>query len=66
MTKEQGEERAKEWKVHYMETSAKTKENVEEAFNYLLELIQSSKKTESTAGTKSKTNKKKKRKCTIL
>jgi len=66
VTREQGEERAKEWKVHYMETSAKTKENVDDAFMYLLELIQSSKKTESTAGTKSKTKSKKKRKCTIL
>jgi len=65
LTKEQGEERAKEWNVPYMETSAKTKENVDNAFNYLLKMIQAS-KADSRAGTKSKPEKKKKKKCVIL
>jgi len=67
VSKEEGESRAKEWKVPYIETSAKTKENVDKAFYDLMEIIQSRKKAESKPGDKkSDPKKKKKRKCTIL
>lgn len=66
VSQEQGEERAKEWKVTYIETSAKTKENVDEAFNMLLGMIHATKKADSSKGTKAKPEKKKKKKCVIL
>lgn len=67
VTQAQGEEKAKEWKVSYIETSAKTKENVDQAFNMLLEMIHNTKKADNKSGAKTKPEKKKKkRKCTIL
>ena len=65
VSKEDGEARAKEWNVPYIETSAKTKENVDDSFVQLMEVIQSNKKDESKAGPKP-TEKKKKKKCVIL
>lgn len=67
VSREQGEERAREWKVNYIETSAKTKENVDQAFNMLLEMIHNTKKADIKGGAKTKPEKKKKkRKCIIL
>ena len=64
--KEDGESRAKEWKVPYIETSAKTEENVDKAFYDLMEIIQSHKKVDSKPGAKTSTKVKSKRKCVIL
>lgn len=67
VSKDDGESRAKEWKVPYIETSAKTKENVNKAFYDLMAVIQSRKKAESKPGAKTnEKKKKKKRKCVIL
>jgi len=67
VSKDEGESRAKEWKVPYIETSAKTKENVDKAFYDLMAVIQSRKKAESKPGAKTnEKKKKKKRKCVIL
>ena len=68
VSKAEGEARAKEWGVPLIETSAKTKENVDKAFHDLMRIIQSRKKEESKPGTKSSTEKKKKKKkkCVIL
>jgi len=65
VSKEEGQARADEWKVPYIETSAKTKENVDNSFVQLMEIIQSHKKDESKTGPKP-TEKKKKKKCVIL
>lgn len=65
VSKDDGQARANEWKVPYIETSAKTKQNVDDAFVQLMEIIQSHKKDESKAGPKP-TEKKKKKKCVIL
>lgn len=65
VSKEEGQGRADEWKVPYIETSAKTKENVDNAFVQLMEIIQSHKKDDSKSGPKP-TEKKKKKKCVIL
>lgn len=66
VSKEEGQARADEWKVPYIETSAKTKENVDKSFDALMEVIQSHKKEESKTGTKPNEKKKKKKKCVIL
>lgn len=72
VSQEEGKQRAGEWKVPYIETSAKTKENVDKAFNDLMKIIQSRKREENKPGTKSNAEKKKKeqtcfkRKCVIL
>ena len=70
---EDGKRRAAEWKVPYMETSAKTKENVDKAYNELMRLIQARKNEENGVGSKSSNEKKKKKqtkcfkkKCVIL
>jgi len=65
---EEGLEKASEWKVPYIETSAKTKENVEKAFNELMRMIILKKSEDKSAGQKDKKEKKKKkkRKCIIL
>jgi len=70
---EDGKRRAAEWKVPYMETSAKTKENVDKAYNELMRLIQARKNEENGVGSKSNNEKKKKKqtkcfkkKCVIL
>ena len=67
VSKEDGEAKANEWKVPYLETSAKTKENVDKAFYDLMEIIQSRKKDENKVGAKTNDKKKKKKKkCVIL
>ena len=67
VSKEDGQARAVDWKVPYLETSAKTKENVDKAFYDLMEVIQSRKKDENKTGAKpSDKKKKKKKKCVIL
>ncbi|CAG0913997.1 unnamed protein product [Notodromas monacha] len=61
------EERAAEWKVPYVETSAKTRANVDKVFFDLMREIRSRKLDEQrpAGGTKDK-RKRKKLKCTIL
>ncbi|KAG0369619.1 small GTPase superfamily [Gamsiella multidivaricata] len=54
-------ERAAGWGCHYMETSAKTRQNVEEVYTLLLRQIQ-----ERKLGSKDRDRKRKKRKCVIL
>jgi len=67
VSEEEGQNLAKEWDVPYLETSAKTKENVVEAFHQLMHIIQSRKTDDSkTDKKKDKKDKKKKRKCVIL
>ena len=65
---QQGWSRADEWKVPYIETSAKTKQNIDKAFHDLMKIIQSHKKAEMKPGGKpaKKEKKKKKKKCVIL
>ena len=65
---EEGKARADEWKVPYIETSAKTKQNIDKAFHDLMKIIQSHKKAEMKPGGKpaKKEKKKKKKKCIIL
>lgn len=72
VSREEGQARADEWKIPYIETSAKTKDNVEKSFYDLMQLIQARKRTESYSTTsKAHENKKKKKKriikkCIIL
>ena len=64
---EEAENQAELWKIEYVETSAKTYSNVDEAFQKLLVLIHNRKKaTQQLNGTKKKEKSKKKKKCTIL
>jgi len=66
---EEGQARADQWKVPYIETSAKTKQNVDKCFYDLMNIIQSRKKEELINSAKKPTdkkNKKKKKKCVIL
>lgn len=64
---EEAEQLATQWNIPYMETSAKTYLNVDEAFFGLLEAIHNRKKTMQEAqGTKGKKSKKKKKRCCIL
>lgn len=65
---EEGQEKANEWKVPYIETSAKTKENVDKAFQDLMRMVIAKKGDAQKTGQKDKKDKKKKkkRKCTIL
>lgn len=64
---DEGKTKANEWKVPYLETSAKTKENVDKAFYDLMEIIQSRKKEDNKPGAKTSDKKsKKKKKCVIL
>ena len=68
VSNEDGKARAREWKVPYLETSAKTKENVDKAFMDLALEIQSRKNEENKSTTKSngKNKEKKKKKCVLL
>ena len=65
VTAEEGETRAKDWNVPYVETSAKTKVNVEKVFFDLMRMIKSRKSDDSSKpGTKNKPARK--RRCVIL
>ncbi|XP_028405432.1 ras-related protein Ral-A-like [Dendronephthya gigantea] len=65
VTQEVANGKAEEWKVPYVETSAKTKENVDKVFYDLMREIRSRKMEDGSKST-SKPKKGKKRKCTIL
>eukprot|EP00794_Sanderia_malayensis_P003164 gene3164-3633_t len=66
VTTAEGEARAKEWNVPYIETSAKTKVNVDKAFFDLMRMIKSRKSDDNSKPGAKKKGKPKKRKCTIL
>lgn len=61
VTKQEGEELAQQYKIKYVETSAKIQLNVEKAFHDLVRVIRQAQKPDSL-----KEKKKKKRRCTIL
>jgi Ras-related protein Ral-A len=63
ITKKEAEALASEWGCSYIETSAKTKENVNEAYLKILRLIRDKKAADGSNVTKSK---KHSRKCNIL
>lgn len=65
VTQDVARSKAEEWKVPYVETSAKTKENVDKVF-YDLMLEIRSRKIEDGSKTTSRPKGKKKRKCLIL
>ena len=65
VTQEVANGKAEEWKGPYVETSAKTKENVDKVFYDLMREIRS-RKMEDGSKTASKPKKGKKRKCIIL
>lgn len=65
VTQEVANAKAEEWKVPYVETSAKTKENVDKVFYDLMREIHS-RKMEDGSKSADKKKKVKKRKCTIL
>jgi len=60
---EDGAQRAKEWRCEYMETSAKTKQNVEDVYKNLLRKIKARKQAVEDA---EKRGRKLKGKCIIL
>ena len=66
VTTDEGEGRAKEWEVPYVETSAKTKVNVDKAFFDLMRMIKSRKNDDGSKPGAKKKGKTKKRKCVIL
>ena len=55
------EAKAKEWGCSYIETSAKTKENVTEAYSKIIRLVRDKKNAEGKS-----TSKKRKAKCLLL
>ena len=58
---------AESWKIPYIETSAKSNLNVDEAFKYLLQVVHKRKKESANASENLlNKNKKKKRRCSIL
>jgi len=61
VTKQEGEELAQQYKIKYVETSAKIQLNVEKAFHDLVRVIRQAQKSDSL-----KEKKKKRRRCTIL
>lgn len=63
VSKKEAEALASEWGCSYIETSAKTKENVNEAYLKILRLIRDKKAADGSNATKSKKNS---RKCNIL
>jgi Ras-related protein Ral-A len=63
VSKKDAETLASEWGCSYIETSAKTKENVNEAYLKILRLIRDKKAAD---GSNTQKSKKKSRKCTIL
>jgi GTPase SAR1 family protein len=62
VSKADAESKAKSWNVPYLETSAKTKQNVDEAYKALLRLIIAKKNKEKAA----QKTKKRKKKCLLL
>ena len=66
VTNDEAESTAKDWNVPYIETSAKTKTNVEKAFFDLMRMIKSRKTDESSKPGAKKKGKTKKRRCVIL
>lgn len=64
VTAEEAQVKAMEWKVAYVETSAKTRANVDKVFFDLMREIRSRKMDEGAKPTKTKG--KKKKKCVIL
>jgi Ras-related protein Ral-A len=65
VTQDVANAKAEEWKVPYVETSAKTKENVDKVFYDLMREIRSRKMEDGSKST-SNPKKGKKRRCTIL
>lgn len=63
VTKKEAEALAAEWGCSYIETSAKTKENVNEAYLKILRLIRDKKAADGSNVSKSRKNS---RKCNIL
>lgn len=68
VTVEEAHQRAQQWNVPYVETSAKTRANVDKVFYDLMREIRSRKMEASRQnnGKKAKTKERKKRKCIIL
>jgi len=67
VTSEQAQARAKEWNVPYVETSAKTRANVDKVFFDLMREIRLRKNEQnSQSNGKQKNKKSKKKRCTIL
>ncbi|CAD5117239.1 DgyrCDS6035 [Dimorphilus gyrociliatus] len=66
VTIEAAEERARQWGVNYVETSAKTKHNVDKSFFTLLRLIRDKKLQEAALNTQTNKKKDKKRRCVVL
>lgn len=63
---DQAQSRAQEWETQYMETSAKTRQNVDEAFLDLLRQIHKRKLNEQQAMSSSKSKRKSSKKCRIF
>jgi small GTP-binding protein len=64
--KEEAADKAAKWAKPYIETSAKTRDNVDKAFFDLMREIKARKLAETNTKTANKKDKKKKRKCVIL
>jgi len=54
VTKEEGERRAREWGMEYVETSAKTGKNVDEVFLNIVKKVRDRKATAASSKTKKK------------
>ena len=65
MLQSHAQNRAESWKVPYVETSAKTRENVDKVFFDLMREIRT-RKTDSDATNGNKKKEKKKKRCVIL
>jgi len=64
--REEASDKANKWNKPYIETSAKTRENVDKAFFDLMREIKARKLAENNKPSTNKKDKKKKRKCVIL
>lgn len=64
--REEATDKATKWGKPYIETSAKTRENVDKAFFDLMREIKARKMAENSKDSDGKKNKKKRRKCAIL
>lgn len=64
--REEATDKATKWSKPYIETSAKTRENVDKAFFDLMREIKARKMAENSKDSDGKKNKKKRRKCVIL
>jgi GTPase SAR1 family protein len=65
---EEAQQRAAEWGMQYVETSAKTRQNVDKIFYEVMRLIRTRKqeKTKQQTGKKKENSSKKKKKCAVL